>query len=177
MKPLTMKNHSRAWIVFCACCASCSGNSTMGAGDLGTAAGAQVVVNELYPHGATAMDPDWAEIKNITKRAVDVSGYKVRDGSLANLYKLPDGTSIPAGGYLVVFCDDQTDGGVVGGIHTPWKLSGKKGDEFHLVGPDGKDVDATGFTADLASTKSWGRLPDGTGQFIATSPTRGAANL
>ena len=154
----------------------CSG-STSGGNDMGPFSTSSVVVNEVSPHGTSSADPDFAELKNNGKSAADLTGYKVRDGSLSNLFRIPDGTTIGPGEYLVIFADDQADGGVMGGLHVPWKFSSKKGDEFHLVGPDGKDVDGTAFAADLASTKSWGRLPDGTGSFIPTTPTRGTPNI
>ena len=157
--------------LFCACSGGGGGSADGGGSGIG------VVVNEVFPNGGTAMDPDWAELKNVGTKAANLSGYQVRDSDAGNLFRLPDGTTLAPGAYLVVFCDDQVDGGVVGGIHVPWKLSAKKGDQFHLVGPDGKDVDATTFAADLPGGKSWGRLPDGTGQFLPTSPTRGASNL
>lgn len=147
-----------------------------GAADMraGTSA---VVVNELYPRGGSAVDPDWAELKNNGTSVFDLTGYKVRDSDPANLFKLPDGTRLDPGGYLIIYCDDLKDGGLAGGIHVPWKLSGSKGDEFHLVTPQGEDADVSTFGADVPAAKSWGRLPDGTGMFFATAPTKGAPNL
>ena len=69
------------------------------------------------------------------------------------------------------------DGGVAGGVHVPWKLSSKKGDEVHLLNPAGAEIDSTTFGLDVAADKSWGRLPDGTGAFLRTTPTMGKANF
>lgn len=136
-----------------------------------------VVINEVFPNGTSATtDPDWAELKNNSKSAVDLTGYKVRDNSVANLYKLPDGTKIEAGGYIVIYCDDIKDGGVQGGIHVPFKLSSSKGDEFHFVAPDGNDADSTTCPAGLPAGMAWSRIPDGTGPFAANKSTKGAAN-
>jgi hypothetical protein len=137
-----------------------------------------VVVNELLPHGGSDDDPDWAELKNTTGSTIDLSGYSVRDKDLGHLVALPGGTSIPAGGYVVIYCDDQPDGGATTVLHVPWKLSSKEGDEFHLLDRQGTEVDQATFGADeVPGKKSWGRLPDGTGAFVATTPTMGAANL
>ncbi len=149
-------------------CSGASGNAT---------AGKAVVINEAFPNGPSVSDPDWVELKNLTGAAVDLSGYRVRDHSLADLSALPAGTSIDAGGYLVIYADDQADGGVAGGVHVPWKLSGHKGDEVHLLDRSGTEIDSTIFGIDIPADKSWGRLPDGTGSFVRTTPTKGAANL
>lgn len=155
---------------------ACSGG-TGGGADM-RAGSSSVVINELFPHGTSSTtDPDWAELKNNGSSAVDLTGYKVRDSSLGTLTRFPDGTKIEAGRYLIVYCDDAKDGGVMGGIHVHFKLSGGKGDEFHLVNAQGEDADATLFGADVPMAKSWGRLPDGTGAFIITSPTKDAPNI
>ena len=121
-------------------------------------------------------DSDWIELKNVTDAAIDVGGYQLRDNNVADLFSLPAG-SIEAGGYLIVFCDDQADGGVAGGIHVPWKLSAGKGDEVHLLDANGREIDATTFGIDVPVDKSWGRLPDGTGSFLRTTPTQGKPNI
>ena len=154
---------------------ACSSSSSPYGGDGGGPK--TVVINELFPGGASAVDPDWIELKNVTDAAIDVSGYQIRDNNAADLFSLPGGTSIEAGGYLIIYCDDQADGGVAGGIHVPWKLSAGKGDEVHLLDASGREVDATTFGIDVPVDKSWGRLPDGTGSFLRTTPTQGTSNI
>jgi hypothetical protein len=155
-----------------------AGACSNGANGAADAATSTVVVNEVLPHGGTTADPDWAELKNLGGSAIDLSGYAVRDKDLDHVYKLPRGTSIPAGGYLVIYCDDQPDGGAADLLHAPWKLSASAGDEFHLLDPQGTDLDKTTFGAgEVPGGRSWGRLPDGTGVFLPTTPTKGAANL
>ena len=153
---------------------ACSSGSNGG----GTSAVGAVVVNELLPNPAGAADPDWAELKNISDASIDLSGYAVRDNDVGHLFTLPRGTSIPAGGYLVIYCDDQPDGGAADVIHVPWKLSASAGDEFHLFDARGTEIDKATFGASVVpGGRSWGRLPDGTGAFIPTTPTMGARNL
>lgn len=153
-----------------AACGDDSGNNDMGVALNG------VVVNEVFAQGPSGAMPDWAELKNVSDKEADLSGWKVRDKDPADLFVLPPGTTIAAKGYLLIYCDDQVDGGVSGGIHVPWKLSANNGDEFHLVSPGGIDVDATTFPAGIAVDSSWGRLPDGTGNFTTMTPTPGKAN-
>lgn len=162
--------------------AGCSSSSpTADAGsDVATAGPKTVVINEMFPHGDKMGDPDWVELMNISAAPVDLTGYKVRDEKVADLVLLPDATIVPAGGYLIINCLGTPDAGTpVGlmGVTVPFKLSGKSGDGFHLVTPSGLDADATDFGIDVPDDKSWGRLPDGTGMFFRTTPTKGLPNI
>jgi len=158
--------------------AGCSSSSSTT--DAAVTAPKTVVINEIFPHGGKTGDPDWVELKNITAAPIRMDGYQVRDEKLADLQYLPDGITVEAGGYLIIYCLGTPDAGVpVGleGMTVPFKLSGKSGDEFHLVGPTGVDVDESVFGVDVPDDKSWGRLPDGTGMFVRTSPTKGLPNI
>lgn len=174
-------------VVLSVALAGCAASSRLDRADLaGTAdlagqpdltpAPVRVAVNEVFPHGSDpTTDPDWAEIMNLGAATADLSGWKVRDSASMGAV-LPPGTQVPPGGFLVLSCDDTTDGGAPGGLHVPFKLSGK-GDEFHLARPDGTEVDVAKFDGnDVATDRSWGRIPDGTGAFTETKLTRGAAN-
>lgn len=142
--------------------------------DLVTAPKSGVVINEVFPHGKDELtDPDWAELKNTGDTAVDLSGYRVRDDKTTAT--LPPGTRLEPGQYLVLLCDDAPDGGASMALHLPFKLGGS--DELYLLQPDGNKVDGVSWDATSAPTgKSFGRLPDGAGQFTALTPTRGARN-
>lgn len=140
-----------------------------------TGSATAVVVNEVYPHGADPLtDPDWVELKNTGTAAVDVSGYRVRDSKTT--FALPSGTVIPAGGYVVLYCDDVPDGGASDRIHLPFKLG--SADQFNFLDPTGVKIDGVSWDAVTApSGKTIGRLPDGTGLFIPLTPTRSARNI
>ena len=160
--------------------AGCSSSSATKDGGADILTAKTVVINEMFPHGDKMGDPDWVELKNLTVADVDLTGFQVRDEKLADLQYIPPLTIIPAGGYLIINCIGTPDAGVpVGltGVVVPFKLSGSAGDEFHLVGVDGMDVDSTVYGTDVPKDKSWGRLPDGTGMFIRTSPTKGLPNI
>jgi hypothetical protein len=156
--------------------AGCSSSSNP-YGDGGPPAPKTIVINEVFAGGTSVTDPDWVELKNLTAAVVDLGGYKLRDNMPSDLSTISAGFSIEAGGYFIIYCDDQADGGVPGGVHVPWKLSSKKGDEVHLYDPADVEIDSTTFGIDVPADKSWGRLPDGTGGFVRTSPTQGTANL
>ena len=153
----------------------CSGSRSSPGQELG-AQGRELVINEVFGHGTGPMDPDWIELKNMTGAPIDPAGWRVRDKDPMHLFAIPGGNTIPAGGWLVIYCDDGADGGIAGGLHVPWKLKGGgKSEEVHLTSPRGVEVDGTSFK-DIPDGKAWGRLPDGTGMFAVVTPTRGALN-
>ncbi|GAA1707170.1 hypothetical protein GCM10009808_26480 [Microbacterium sediminicola] len=120
-----------------------------------------IVINEVTSQG----DPDWVEIYNDGTTDVDISGWVVTD-SAAEPAVLPEGTIVPAEGYLVLEKDAAF----------PFGLG--KGDEFHLYLADGVTlVDEVAWPADTHADPSYGRCPDGTGEFaINATATPGAAN-
>lgn len=146
----------------------------MSGSDLSTAPTPGIVINEIFPHGADELtDPDWVELKNTGDTAVDLSGYRLRDDTTT--MTLPAGTTVAAGQYLIIYCDDAPDGGATDRLHAPFKLG--KQDELYLLRPDGNKADGLTWDAIAVPTgKSYGRLPDGTGQFNAITPSQNKRN-
>jgi hypothetical protein len=120
-------------------------------------------INEIYASG-----DDWIELFNNTAQAKDISGYKIYD-DVANKYTLPAGTSVPANGFLVIYCDDLNTG-----LHTNFRLT-SAGETVYLE--SGTDViDKVIFPA-LDNGQSYGRFPDGSSNFaISGSTTQGTSN-
>ena len=123
--------------------------------------GAAVRINEVESSGGAP--GDWVELFNAGAATVDLSGYVLRDNDNASNYALPAGSTIAAGGYLVV--DEAQFGFGLGGS-----------DAARLFLPGGTSlVDSYTWTAH--ATTSYGRCPNGNGPFATTSiPTKGAAN-
>ncbi|WP_209021839.1 lamin tail domain-containing protein [Nocardioides sp. 503] len=132
------------------------------ANDCGVVAPAGVTFNEVESNG----DPvgDWAEVINTGTTAVDISGFKFKDGDDTHaFFTVPAGTTVAPGGYYVFV---EADFG------------------FGLGGADSVRLFATDATTPVASytwathaATSYGRCPDGTGAFTTTtSTTKGAAN-
>lgn len=121
---------------------------------------------------------DWIEIFNPGPNAVDIGGMYITD-ELSNLTAwlipatAPDTTTIPAGGFLVLYADKQTFQGV---LHVEIKLSGN-GEQIGLTAPDGLTViDSLTFEAQ-ETDKSMGRQPDGSDNWIQFNvSTPGASN-
>lgn len=83
-----------------------------------------MIDNSFTVYDADGDYPDWVELHNPTAADADMSGYMLTDDPEAiGKWRFPDGTVIPAGGYLTVFCSgkDKTDTG--GALHTSFSLS------------------------------------------------------
>ena len=118
---------------------------------------------------------DWIEIHNPSATAMDVSGWYLSDdsGNPTN-WAFPAGTSIPAGGYQIVFASDEI--GIPGELHADFKLS-KLGEEVVLADPSGTIRQSISF-AQQSEDVSFGL--DGAGlQTLGfqLKPTPGGANL
>ncbi|MEE1547046.1 MAG: lamin tail domain-containing protein [Prevotella pectinovora] len=130
--------------------------------------------------------PKFIELYNTASQAVDISGMKLRKNGEEIIYEAPAGTTIVAGGFLMLPSDqaDYTTGFTSG-------LSAKKSVMIELLGPDDTLVDvfanpsqAMGnvwdetdpvFNGD-ATKEAYGRKPDGTGEWYMIQRTEGASN-
>ena len=147
------------------------------------AGGQDLVINELMASNAgTVQDErgdydDWIEIYNPSDQAVDIGGMYLTD-RLSNPTKWrvsgnwPAQTTIPAGGYLLIWADGETDEGV---LHASFRLS-EGGEAVGLYGAGGGLVDSVEFGPQSAD-QSYGRFPDGADSWESFSePTPGWAN-
>ena len=124
---------------------------------LQNACGNPVRINEVVSNPS-----DWVELVNPSAHAIDISGIVVRDNDDAHEYTIPAGTSIPAGGYLVI------EGDALG-------FGLGKADSVRLF-ENGTLINETTWGPEHAEP-SWGRCPDVDGPFAVTSgATKGAAN-
>ncbi len=122
--------------------------------------------------------PDWIEISNLSGSELDVSGMHLTDNAGdPNQWQFPDGTTIPANGYLVVFAsgEDITDPALDerGYLHTNFSLS-SSGEYVALTGVDGEVIDEYSAVPSQVADISYGRLGDELRYFSDTTP--GAAN-
>jgi spore coat protein CotH len=119
---------------------------------------------------------DWIELYNAGDSPLDVGGmYLSDDLGDPTQWRLPDGTTIPAGGFLLVWADDDEADGP---LHANFKL-GKDGEEIGLFDQRGTAsalVDSVVFGPQETDV-STGRLPDG-GETWTTfaTPTPGQSN-
>ncbi|HEX5218058.1 MAG TPA: lamin tail domain-containing protein [Verrucomicrobiae bacterium] len=105
----------------------------------------------------------WVEIYNPGPSPLSLTGYSLST-NYANpgLWSFPAGTSVPAGGFLIVWCDGQTAQSVAGVPHTSFRLSSGSGRIAlsRSIGGTNQIVDYLTYT-DLPSNWSYGDLPDG----------------
>lgn len=117
---------------------------------------------------------DWIELYNPTGEAVDLSGYGLTDDStIPDRYVFPEGTVLESGKRLLVFCDAKSSA-PAGQLMAPFGLS-KNGETLLLTDASGKQVDTMTFGA-IGTNVSYGRVPDGSGQFAYLNMSPDAPN-
>ena len=144
-----------------------------------------VFINEWMADNSTKLaDPadgqfeDWFELYNAGGDTVDLSGYYLTD-VLTNKTKwqIPSGTTLAAGGYLLVWADEETGQNGPGlDLHASFKLD-KGGEALGLFAPGGVLVDAITFGTQTNDV-SQGRFGDGSASiYFMTNPTPRQANV
>lgn len=115
--------------------------------------------------------PDWVELFNASVSDADISGYGLSDSAASVRYVFPQGSVVPAGGYLVVLCDGN-DGKAADAAHIG--LSSKGGETLFLTRTDGT-LCAAAMTAvsdpDVSLVYDGGVRPT-----VSKQPTPGFAN-
>ncbi|MFN8145238.1 MAG: CotH kinase family protein [Bacteroidia bacterium] len=72
----------------------------------GAPAAVQLMISEInYNSDSASNSGDWIELYNPSNSALDISGWKFRDGADNHTYTFPAPTNIPANGYVVVASD------------------------------------------------------------------------
>ncbi len=144
---------------------------------------AQVVINEYSASNLNGFrdsfgkTEDWIELYNTSDNPVNISGWHLSDKeSKPKKWEVPEGTVIPAKGFLVFLCSGR-DRVVNGEYHTNFKLSQTSGKDYVLL------ADKAGTTLEvypLALTlveHSRCRLTDGAANWaISTQPSFGSSN-
>jgi hypothetical protein len=116
---------------------------------------------------------DWIELYNNSGSAIDLEGYFLSDDADELMkWSFPAGSSIASNGYLIIWADDDEE---QDGLHTNFKLSAAAEAVF-LVDADGNIVDEVSYVDQITDT-SFGRYPNGTGDFQLMNPTFNAENM
>ena len=130
-------------------------------------AGNDVFINEAFKKH------DWIELYNTTSDRIDVSGMYLSDNVSQPLkYALPQGTVIPARGYLVIWCDKESGTQ----LHAPFKLDNKNGSAVVLTASDRSWADTLFYDAHTGF-QSVGLYPNGgADSYVMNRPSLGKAN-
>ncbi|MCW3084428.1 MAG: hypothetical protein JWP12_1794 [Bacteroidetes bacterium] len=132
----------------------------------------EVVINEFMASNDDYMVndygdyEDWIELYNTTSNPVSLSGLYLTDNySNPAKFPFPSNTTIPAGGYLIVWADQDTSTAAY--VHANFKLSAS-GEEIMFSNAAGIPLDSVSFGAQTTNI-SVGRCPNGTGPFLQLS--------
>jgi len=148
--------------------------------DVQTAQPGQVYINEfLAKNNLDTVNEfgnheDWIELYNVTGQPLDLFGLYLTD-DLANpdKFDFPENTIIPAGGFLVIWADEEDT--TSAWLHCNFKLSAD-GEFLMLSDGNGLVLDSLTFGPQTADV-SMGRCPNGTGPFdFLEIPTFNYAN-
>jgi hypothetical protein len=137
-----------------------------------------VVINEFLAdnkNGETdeaGQHEDWVELFNKGNDPYDLKGLYLTDkASSPTKWTFPQGSVIPAQGYLIVWLDDDASQGPE---HATFKLS-NTGEFLMLSDGAGVVYDSITFGGQLSDI-SYGRYPNGTGNFTFMPTTFAAKN-
>ena len=137
-----------------------------------------VIINEFMADngitisGPEGNSPDWIELYNAGTETVDLTGmYLTDDLSKPTRWEFPEGSSIKAGEYLLIWADSNGDEGYV-----TFSLNAN-GEEIGLFSSDGVTlIDSVVYTKQLQDV-SYGRDPnDNTVWDYLPTATPGSAN-
>ena len=141
-----------------------------------------IIINEIMALNETILqDPqeefdDWIELHNITEQNFDLSGWYLSDNpNNPRKWEFPEGSSIPANGYMIVWADE--DGGAPEGIHASFKLS-SDGESLYLTSSDQDDnyiMDSIQFGPQEQDI-SFGRTSLSESNFEKMAPSPGQPN-
>ncbi len=145
---------------------------------------AQIFINEIMAKNDNVIADeagefdDWIELYNAGTSPVNLAGYYFSEEITdPTFWEIPDTdpalTTIPAGGYLIIWADKDPEQGP---HHIDFKLS-VDGQEIYLHGPDGSTLIDELTYPSLSTNTSYGRETDGAANFQTFSaPSPGTDN-
>ena len=136
-----------------------------------------VIINEVMADPLTGLRDDedelvdWIELYNTTNHDIQLNMFALSDNEKRPLkWRFPDGASIPAHGYYVVFCTgkDRADRNMQGVYHTNFRISAEN-ETIILCDSQGHVLDRV-MIDNLPQDCSWGRNESNQLQMF-TTPT------
>lgn len=124
-------------------------------------------VNQDFPDS-------WVELYNPTSSDISLRYYYLGlTRNYAEAYRIKVTTAIvPAGGYLVIYCDKENTG-----VHTNFRLESTKAGYVYLFNKNGVAIDSLSYAAMPAANIAYGRVSDGNEEWhYELQPTPGEAN-
>ncbi len=140
----------------------------------------ELVINEfMASNDATEADQDgefddWIELYNNGTVEIDLFGYHLSDDADdLTQWTFPSGTTIGPDSYLIIWADNDEE---QEGLHTNFKLSAAAESIFLVDGSGTAIVDEVSYV-DQTTDISFGRFPNGTGNFQTMVATFNAMNM
>jgi len=147
-----------------------------------------LVINEVQASG-----DDWIEVANVSGADLDVSGFVVTQTDDMGVAEpgesspFPAGYTIAAGGHFVVLAglaaladgvqSDCVLPGVTECLYATFGVSSGSGDTLVILDGSGAEIERVVVPGNAATEdETYARVPDGTGDFVATTPTPAASN-
>ncbi len=126
----------------------------------------ELVINEVAPSGVPA---DWVEIANLLETDADIGGWRLTDSNPIHVYTFPVGTTVPGGGYFLIYGSAQAQG---------FDFGLGDADSVALYDEQNNLVAAMSWNAShSANDANVGLIPDKTGEVTAlANGTPGAPN-
>ncbi|MFT4526497.1 MAG: hypothetical protein ACI85F_002671 [Bacteroidia bacterium] len=124
-------------------------------------------LNESVAADGNGNFDDWIELFNTTQFPISTANLYLTD-TIANLdkWELPNATIEP-NGYMIIWADEE---GEEGEDHANFQLSSTFGETLILSYENQGIIDSISFGEQVADV-SFGRLPNGTGPWVAMEPT------
>ncbi|MBR6371269.1 MAG: CotH kinase family protein [Bacteroidaceae bacterium] len=139
-------------------------------------------INELSADNSLYMNDnyrktDWIEIYNTTSEEVDAGGFLISDDTvIPDKYVIPEGSLIPAHGFLTVWCDDTDTDTARSTLHAPFKLKKSNGTVM-LSAPDLSWSDTLSY-GPHEGYQSIGLYPDGgNSSYVMNRPSLEKPNM
>ena len=123
-----------------------------------------VTISEVNYHSDNGLDSgDWLELHNTTAQPVNVSGWLFKDSNILDSFTIPQNTTIPGNGYLVL-CENtvlfqQVYPAVTNFVGSFSFALGNSGDEINIFDNLNNPVVSMAF----ADSVGWGSAADGLG--------------
>ena len=145
---------------------------------LGSVASGDLVINEFLASNVTIKADqdgefdDWIELYNKGNDTLDLGVYTLSDeASGLNKFTFPAGTTLMPDSFVIVWADGDV---TQAGFHANFDLS-NGGETIYLADTSGNSIDSVVFGAQTTDI-SFGRFPNGTGNFQTMNPTFRASN-
>ena len=149
----------------------------------------QVIISEFsaanYSLGVAGDNEDFVEFYNAGPTDADLGGHFLSDNpDNSDMFEIPDGTIVPAGGYLLVMCSNEGEvpeflyaGGY---LNTNFKVTQTIGESIVFSDPDDNILESYTFGVDWTPNQadhSWARVEGTNDWMLCTNPTPGGIGI